>query len=70
LSRGGLEPSRRTNHPHFDIPDNYPADAGSINQATGRVTQQGDFMPVTGVTNLAREGIDERQFRIGLRIGF
>jgi hypothetical protein len=30
----------------------------------------GGFATITGTTNLAREGIDERQFRFGLRIGF
>jgi hypothetical protein len=29
-----------------------------------------DFMTITSVTNLAREGIDERQFRVGLRVVF
>jgi hypothetical protein len=27
-------------------------------------------MTITGVTNLAREGIDERQFRLGFRVVF
>ena len=72
-----LESFNFTNHPHYDWPnspsgnfDNYLGDAGAIDPATGRITQQGDFMRVTGVTNLAREGIDERQFRVGLRISF
>ncbi|MFN7996238.1 MAG: carboxypeptidase regulatory-like domain-containing protein [Bryobacteraceae bacterium] len=65
-----MEAFNFTNHPHFDIPDNYLGDAGAIDPATGRVTQQGDFMRVTSVTNLAREGIDERQFRVGLRLQF
>jgi hypothetical protein len=65
-----MESFNFTNHPHFDIPDNYLSDAGAIDPATGRVTQQGDFMRVTSVTNLAREGIDERQFRVGLRLQF
>ena len=29
-----------------------------------------DFMTITGVQDLAREGIDERQFRIGFRLVF
>ncbi|MEN3338410.1 MAG: hypothetical protein V7647_2086, partial [Acidobacteriota bacterium] len=29
-----------------------------------------DFMTITGVQDLAREGIDERQFRVGLRFVF
>ncbi len=59
-----------TNTPHFDLPDNSLGDAGAFDPKTGRVTEQGDFMRITGVTNLAREGIDERQFRIGLRLRF
>jgi len=27
-------------------------------------------MTITGVTNLAREGVDERQFRFGLKVSF
>ena len=46
-----------TNTPHFDLPD-------------GSVGDGSDFMTITGVTNLAREGIDERQFRLGLRFSF
>jgi hypothetical protein len=46
-----------TNTPHFDYPD-------------GCVCDGGDFMTITGVTNLAREGIDERQFRFGLKFSF
>jgi hypothetical protein len=59
-----------TNTPHFDIPDTSLGDAGSFNPLTGRVIDQGDFMRVTGVSDLAREGIDERQFRFGLRFSF
>jgi hypothetical protein len=59
-----------TNTPHYDLPDSSLGDAGGFDPATGRVTEQGDFMVVTGVTNLAREGIDERQFRLGLRLRF
>ena len=46
-----------TNTPHLDVPD-------------GNVGDGEDFMTITGVTNLAREGIDERQFRLGLRVVF
>jgi hypothetical protein len=46
-----------TNTPHFDQPD-------------GSVGDGSDFMTITGVTNLAREGIDERQFRLGLKFSF
>jgi hypothetical protein len=44
------------NTPHFSNPGNTIGDA--------------NFAQVTGVTNLARENIDERQFRFGLRLSF
>ena len=60
-----------TNHPHFANPDSSIGDANSIDQRTGRVIDPGPFMMLNqGVTDLAREGIDERQFRFGLRIRF
>ncbi|PYT31187.1 MAG: hypothetical protein DMG57_06175 [Acidobacteria bacterium] len=72
-----LESFNFTNTPHYDWPnsmsgnfDNYLGDAASIDPHTGRVLEQGDFMRVTGVNNLAREGIDERQFRLGLRLSW
>ena len=46
-----------TNTPHFANPDGYVGDGS-------------DFMTITGTTNLAREGIDERQFRFGLKFSF
>jgi hypothetical protein len=52
-----LEAFNFTNTPHLDVPDNNIADGE-------------DFMTITSVTNLAREGIDERQFRVGLRVVF
>jgi hypothetical protein len=60
-----------TNTPHFSNPDSSLGDANSIDQRTGRVIDPGPFMTLNnGVTDLAREGIDERQFRFGLRIQF
>jgi hypothetical protein len=52
-----LEAFNFTNHPHLGIPDNNVGDGA-------------DFMTITGVQDLAREGIDERQFRIGVRVVF
>jgi hypothetical protein len=52
-----LEAFNFTNTPHLDVPDNSVGDGE-------------DFMTITSVTNLAREGIDERQFRVGLRVVF
>jgi hypothetical protein len=60
-----------TNTPHWANPDNAIGDANSIDQRTGRVIDPGAFMTLdNGVNDLAREGIDERQFRLGLRISF
>lgn len=65
-----LEAFNFTNTPHFDYPDQYMGDANAIDQKTGRVTDPGPFMTIQGVQDLAREGIDERQSRVGLRIRF
>ncbi len=52
-----LEAFNFTNTPHLGIPDNNVSDGE-------------DFMTITGVQDLAREGIDERQFRLGFRLAF
>jgi hypothetical protein len=55
-----MESFNFTNTPHFATPeDGYTC-----------VCDGADFMTVNTVTNLAREGIDERQFRFGLRLQF
>ena len=65
-----------TNTPHFCSAaiDNSLGDANAYDPRTGRVTDPGSFMTmangINGNCDLAREGIDERQFRIGLRIQF
>ena len=46
-----------TNTPHLAAPDNFVGDGA-------------DFMTITSVQDLGREGIDERQFRLGLRLIF
>ena len=51
-----MESFNFSNTPHFNNPGNDVSNA--------------NFGYVTGVTNLARENIDERQFRFGLRISF
>jgi len=51
-----MESFNFTNTPHFDIPDTD-------------VTSD-SFMEVSGTSALAREDIDERQFRLGLRLSF
>jgi hypothetical protein len=52
-----MEAFNFTNTPHLGTPDNYVGDGS-------------DFMTITGTNNLGREGIDERQFRFGLRLIF
>lgn len=56
-----------TNTPHFALPGNNVSDLVTNN---GRIVDLGGFSEITAVTNLAREGIDERQFRFGLRLVF
>jgi hypothetical protein len=52
-----LESYNFTNTPHLANPDNNVGDGE-------------DFMTITSVQDLGREGIDERQFRLGIRIAF
>ena len=57
-----------TNTPHFANPG---ANASNLSlNPDGSVRDLGGFTVITGVQNLGREGIDERQFRIGLRLSF
>jgi TonB dependent receptor len=64
-----------TNTPHFAAPGGNASSpsrdaAGNILlDANGRPRLNG-FMEVTGVRSFGREGIDERVFRFGLRLGF
>jgi hypothetical protein len=55
-----------TNTPHFANPG---ANVSNMD-VTGGVVRTNGFAEITGVTNLARDGIDERQFRFGLRMKF
>lgn len=52
-----MEAFNFTNTPHLGLPEN---DIGAGE----------DFMTITDVQDLSREGIDERQFRLGLRLVF
>ena len=52
-----LEAFNFTNTPHLALPDNNIGDGE-------------DFMTITSVQDLSREGIDERQLRVGLRVVF
>jgi len=55
-----MESFNFTNTPHFQNPED-----GWTCPCDGE-----DFMIANSVTDLAREGIDERQFRFGLRLSF
>ena len=60
-----------TNTPHFSNPS---ANCGSYTLATATAPAQpcssGTFGQVNGTTNFAREGIDQRQFELGMRLSF
>ena len=65
-----------TNTPHFNAPGNNVSSpsrdaAGNIttNAVTGLPNLNG-FMEITSTRSFGREGIDERVFRFGLRLGF
>jgi hypothetical protein len=63
-----MEAFNFSNTPHFANPGGNVSNL-SLNP-DGSVLALGGFTEITSVTNLAREGIDERQFRFGLRISF
>ena len=65
-----------TNTPHFAAPGNNvsspsrdPVTQAILLDANGRPRLNG-FMEITGTRSFGREGIDERIFRFGLRLGF
>ncbi len=63
-----MEAFNFTNTPHFGNPGN---NVSNLNlNLDGTIRSLGGFTEITGTTNLARDGIDERQFRLGLRISF
>lgn len=57
-----------SNTPHFANPG---GNVSNLNlNPNGTVRDLGGFTEITGVSAPSREGIDERQFRVGLRISF
>jgi hypothetical protein len=57
-----------SNTPHFANPS---ANVSNLVLAQdGTISNLGGFATITGVTNLSRDGIDERQFRFGLKLSF
>jgi len=63
-----MESFNFSNTPHFANPGGNVSNL-SLNPDNS-VRDLGGFSVITGVTSLAREGVDERQFRFGLRISF
>jgi hypothetical protein len=61
-----MEAFNFSNTPHFSNPG---GNVSAIDFTGGQLRTNG-FTEVTGVTNLARDGIDERQFRFGLKLRF
>ena len=57
-----------TNTPHFANPGANRSNL-SLNP-DGTVRDLGGYTEITSTINLARDGIDERQFRFGLRLSF
>ena len=63
-----MESFNFTNTPHFANPG---ANASNISlNPDGSIRDLGGYTVITGTQNLGREGIDERQFRVGLRLSF
>jgi hypothetical protein len=63
-----MESFNFTNTPHFANPG---ADVSNLSlDPSGAIRDLGGFGTISSTTNLAREGIDERQFRFGLRFSF
>lgn len=60
-----IESMNFTNTPHFSNPGGY---CGSYSAATG--CSSGSFGQITSTTNLARDGIDQRQFEFSARLSF
>ncbi len=63
-----MEAFNFTNTPHFNNPG---ANVSSFNPSvTDPLTRFNGYSEITGVGTTGRDGIDERQFRFGLRISF
>jgi hypothetical protein len=63
-----MEAFNFTNTPHFANPGANVSNL-SLN-SDGSVRDLGGYTVISAVQNLGREGIDERQFRLGLRLSF
>ena len=63
-----MEAFNFSNTPHFSNPNGNASNL--VLNPDGSINNLGGFSTITGVTNLSRDGIDERQFRFGLRLSF
>jgi len=63
-----MEAFNFANTPHFSNPGGNVSNM--VLNPDGSINNLGGFSTITGVTNLSRDGIDERQFRFGLRLSF
>ncbi len=63
-----MEAFNFSNTPHFANPSANVSNM--VLNGDGTINNLGGFSAITGVTNLARDGIDERQFRFGLKLKF
>jgi len=63
-----MEAFNFTNTPHFNNPGTNVANFQPTQADPAR--RFNGYSEITGVTNIGRDGIDERQFRLGLRLSF
>lgn len=63
-----MESFNFSNPPHFANPNANVSNL--VLNGDGSIRDLAKFSSITGVTNLARDGIDERQFRFGLKLMF
>jgi hypothetical protein len=60
-----------TNTPHFANPSGASLNVSNMQlNSDGTVRNLGGFSSITATANTGRDGIDERLFRVGLRLGF
>ena len=63
-----MEAFNFSNTPHFGNP---AANVSNLSlNPEGTIRDLGGFSTITSTSSQARDGIDERQFRLGLRISF